>query len=33
MRRVTTGHNGERWTQLILPVSDCGISASVRAGI
>jgi hypothetical protein len=33
MRRVTTGRNRERWTQAILPVSDCDSSASVRADI
>jgi hypothetical protein len=27
---VTTGHNRERWTQFILPVSGCGTNASVR---
>jgi hypothetical protein len=33
MRRVTTGRNRERWTQAILPVSDCDSSVSVRADI
>jgi hypothetical protein len=32
-RRVSTGRNGDRWTQLILPVSNCGSNASVRVGI
>jgi len=32
-RRVATGRNGDGRTQLILPVSNCGISASVRAGV